>query len=412
MSSKSIVKPKNSIFKTFFFPIILLTSIVLGAIFGVTCKDYVKTIQPLGDLFLNLLLTLVVPLVFFSISSSITKMQASTLRYTFISYIGLFLVLGIIAAIYMRVLILFFPINPPNFISATNFYPIKQLPFLEQITNLLSVKQFNLLFSTNNMLALIIFAAIFGISTHKVDKKGVVINFLHNAEAIFLQAFSILMYLAPIGFFAYFANIVQNLGEQLVQQFLAIACLYFIGSLGFLIIFFSLYAYLCQGFSMVRIFWKNLTLPALMAIATCSSAATIPANIKALQKMQVKDTIAETIIPFGTLLHKQGSIMGAIVKMAALFSFYNLPFDTTLYALISTIGVALLVGSVIGAIASGGILGDILIINIFGFDQSALYLLTTISVIIEIPATLLNVSGNTIAGIIIKKLFTHKPSSR
>ena len=66
---------KNNFFKNYSFSIILLCSIVLGAGLGAVFKEKAAFVKPLGDIFLNLLFTVVVPLVFFSISSSIAEMS-------------------------------------------------------------------------------------------------------------------------------------------------------------------------------------------------------------------------------------------------------------------------------------------------------------------------------------------------
>lgn len=55
-------------------PIFLLIGIIVGSIIGVIFKDKAQILKPLGDIFLNLMFTIVVPLVFVSISSSVGSM--------------------------------------------------------------------------------------------------------------------------------------------------------------------------------------------------------------------------------------------------------------------------------------------------------------------------------------------------
>ena len=61
--------------KNYSFSLILLFSIALGAGLGLVFKEKAAVLKPLGDIFLNLLFTAVVPLVFFSISSAIAEMS-------------------------------------------------------------------------------------------------------------------------------------------------------------------------------------------------------------------------------------------------------------------------------------------------------------------------------------------------
>src|SRR4030043_27411 len=53
------------------FSIILIFSLFIGAFLGIVFKQNAAVLKPLGDIFLNLLFTTIVPLVFFSISSAI-----------------------------------------------------------------------------------------------------------------------------------------------------------------------------------------------------------------------------------------------------------------------------------------------------------------------------------------------------
>ena len=83
-------------FRNYKFPIILITSIIIGSIIGIIFGSDAKVLKPLGDLFLNMLYTIVVPLVFFTISSSVSNMLnmkrlGKILRKTFCVFIGFFL---------------------------------------------------------------------------------------------------------------------------------------------------------------------------------------------------------------------------------------------------------------------------------------------------------------------------------
>ena len=80
--------------------IILLVAIIVGAIVGIVFQEKATILSPLGDLFLNLLLVIVVPLIFLTITTSISKMQQpKRLGKIMITIIGVFLFTSIIAVI-------------------------------------------------------------------------------------------------------------------------------------------------------------------------------------------------------------------------------------------------------------------------------------------------------------------------
>ena len=66
----------KKIFKNYKQTIILLISIIIGGILGIIFKEDIKILSPFGDLFLNLLLISVVPLIFLTITTSIYKMYS------------------------------------------------------------------------------------------------------------------------------------------------------------------------------------------------------------------------------------------------------------------------------------------------------------------------------------------------
>ena len=56
--------------------IILIVAIIVGAIFGIIFQEKATIVSPLGDIFLNALLVIIVPLIFLNITTAITKMES------------------------------------------------------------------------------------------------------------------------------------------------------------------------------------------------------------------------------------------------------------------------------------------------------------------------------------------------
>ena len=118
--------------------------------------------------------------------------------------------------------------------------------------------------------------------------------------------------------------------------------------------------------------------------------------------MGIKKDIRDTTIPLGAALHKDGSVMGGVLKIVFVFGIFGLDvsgFGT--FALI--IGVSLLVGIVMGAIPSGGMIGEMLILSLFGLPPEALPIIAAISTLIDPPATLLNASGDNVASMMVSR---------
>lgn len=391
--------------KSYAFPILLLLSIILGGLAGYVLGPKALHLKPYGDLFLNLILTAIVPLIFFSVSSAIARIESvnklkTILIYTFI----VFLVTGLIAALYALCIVELFPPAQNLQLPLPLSEKRTSIDFANQIASIFTVSDFSKLLSHEHILPLILFSILVGLAVTKTDNQDkTFLRFLQAGESIFMKVFQLIMYLAPLGFFAYFAVLVSELGTQLVSSYLNITLTYYLCALLYFAIILSGYAYFAGKYSGVKLFWNNIFLPAITAIATCSSAASIPANLSAAKNMQIDRTIYETSIPLGSLIHKEGSIIGGMFKIAFLFAVFHLSFSG-FSVLILAVGVSILVGTVMGAIPGGGMLGELLILNVYGFPPSALIAIAAISIIIDPIATMLNVTGNTACSMIIAKL--------
>ena len=151
------------------------------------------------------------------------------------------------------------------------------------------------------------------------------------------------------------------------------------------------------------------SLPAtLTSISTCSSAASIPINIECAKKIGVPDDIAETTIPLGTSFHKDGSIIGSVFKIMFLVSLFNTQIigvsSIAKIVLVSLMSTILIAAVPIG----GGTISEMLIISMMGYPQEALPILTIIATIIDAPATMLNVVGDTASSMLVARVVDGK----
>src|SRR5690625_4267463 len=196
--------------KAYRFPIILIISIMIGAIIGLIFGEKATIIKPFGDVFINLLFMVVIPLVFFSISSAIANMDSmKRLGKIMGSMITVFVVTGIIASIFMLVATIMFSPGGGVDIPLETPEEVESVTLSEQLVNTFTVPDFVDLFSRSNMLALIIFSVLVGVSTGLVGEQGrPFAKFLSGASEVFMKVVQIIMYYAPIGLGAYFASLI------------------------------------------------------------------------------------------------------------------------------------------------------------------------------------------------------------
>lgn len=399
---------RHKTIKSYFFPITLIASILLGGLVGYFFNQDAQRLKPLGDIFLNLIFTAIVPLIFFSVSSAIARAGSLGKLGKIIFYMAVvFIFTGIIAAIFTLFIVKIFPPAQGVYLHLTQ-QKVTTISFSSQLVGIFTVSDFSKLLSHENILALIVFSVLVGIAVSAANEKGkVFVTFLQSGEKIFMRVFSLIMYYAPIGFFSYFAVLVSELGPKLMETYVRVALIYYVSSLIYFICAFTCYAYLAGKTEGVKLFWRNVFLPLITSIATCSSVASIPANLAATKNMRVSPEIYETAIPLGTIIHKDGSVIGGVIKIAFLFGIFHLNFSG-FTVLLTALGVSLLVGTVMGAIPSGGMLGELLILTVYGFPSSVLIAIAAISIIIDPLATMLNVTGNSVSSMLIARLVEGK----
>jgi len=171
---------------------------------------------------------------------------------------------------------------------------------------------------------------------------------------------------------------------------------------------YSLYAFIAGGKKGVKIFWKNILPSTLTSLATCSSAASIPVNIQCSKKIGVPADIAETTIPLGTSFHKDGSIIGSVFKIMFLVCLFGTSLKTG-GEVLGVLGVALLANLLVTAVPiGGGTISEMLIITMMGYPVAALPILTIIATIIDAPATMLNVVGDTASSMVVARVIDGK----
>lgn len=397
--------------------IFLLLSILIGGIAGVVFGPKTAVVKPFGDLFLNLLFMIVVPLVFFSIASSLANMGGMKRLGKIMA--GIFTVFFITAVI--SAILGFIGISIVHPLKNTDISAIKSImteaavdpeaedvTFLGQLVQAFTVPDFQMLFSKNNMLQLIVFSILFGLATAMSGEKGKPIaNLLSSGSAVMMKIVGFVMYYAPIGLGCYFATIIGELGPQILGGYVRVFVLYLVLTLIYFFGFFTLYAFAAGGKDGVKVFWKNAITPSVSAIATCSSAACIPINLAAVRKMGVPQDIAETMIPLGANTHKDGSVLGGVFKIVFLFSLFGKDMSS-MTSILTILAVSFLVGAVMGAIPGGGMIGEMLILSVFGFPPEVLPIIAVISTIIDAPATLLNSAGNTVSAMMVSRFVEGK----
>ena len=402
----------KKIFKNYKQSIILLLSIIIGGIVGIIFKEKTSVLNPFGDLFINMMFIVIVPIIFLTITTTIAKMENPKR----LGKIMLTILLIIIITSLIAVTIGFITTKSIPLINNNNVENIKEaldssvvvdnnLNILERTISILSVNDFVGLFSRNNIIAILVFSIIFSFAIRLSKEKGKkTYELLDSLNSVILNVLKIIMYYAPIGLGCYFASLVGNFGSEILVGYLKVFVVYHLVCLFVYIFIYGTYSFIAGGKKGVKAYFKNILPPTITALATCSSAASIPVNIDSTKKMGVSDDIAETMIPIGTNFHKDGSIIGSCFKIMFLVYLFGTNASTGKIIL-----VALLVTLLVTAVpVGGGTISEMMILTLMGFPLAALPILTIIATIIDPGATVLNVVGDSASSMLVNKIVDGK----
>ncbi len=397
----------KKIFKNYKQTIILLGAIIIGGIIGFIFKEDAVVLKPFGDLFINMMFIIIVPLIFLTIASSIIKMEDTKRLGKVMSRIFIVFIITSVVAVVIGLIGTSFTqlVSSGDVKEITRLFDYSaridtELNLLDRTVSLISVNDFSGLFSKDNIIAILVFALMFGtaIRMGKTKTKKVKELVLELNE-IMLNLIKIVMYYAPIGLGAYFAALIATYGGEIALGFIKTFLIYTVVSILVYIFLYSLYAYLGGGKKGLKSYWKNVIPPTVTALATCSSAASIPVNIEAVKKIGVSDDIAESIVPLGTSFHKEGSVIGSVFKIMFLVHLFQADASIFKIALVAIVATLLVSAVPVG----GGTISEMMILSMMGFPAAALPILTIIATIIDAPATVLNVVGDTSTSMLVAR---------
>ena len=394
---------KGSFWKNNWFIISMLVGITAGCIVGWLWPG-ATVLEPIGTIFVNMMFCIVVPMVFCSIASAIANMgspkRAGKLMGTTILT---FMCTTAIASLFMYVVLLIFPVSTSGIhIEAGEVDAGLSVSGL--IVNFFTKPDFAELWSRRAILPLIVAAVIFGFGVQMAGgKETATAKLLSDLTNCIMKTVKIITYYAPIGFFGFFAYLVATYGPELIGDYGRTLVIYYVMAFVYMFISSPIYARFGGGKGAAKVMFKHLFKPAAVSFGTCSSVATIPANMEAAEDCGVSKEVSEIVMPLGATMNMDGSGMSAILKVAFLFGLFGLDF-TSGKALLAIL-VAVLSSVAMSGIPGGGGTGELVLCTIFFPDQLAIAYPMAIALgnLIDPPATMVNAGGDFVSAFIVSR---------
>lgn len=397
------------ILRKYSFPILMIIALIVGTILGLFASDkFIKNISPLGDVFINIMFTLVVPLVFFTITSSILNMNnKAKLSKILITTIIVFVVTSLISAVLALIGVLI--VKPTSNIVVDNTGNGTQTSFLQAVADAITTTDFVGLFSKSHMLALIVFSIIFALCLRKVDKEKYLGKGFDLVSNTLLKFVKVVMYYAPIGVCAFFATLINSFGKEILESYLKTLLIYLVLTLIYFLVFYTLYALIAGGRNGIKRFYKSIFRSVVTSLATQSSLASLPVNLEVAEEMRINQYASRVALPLGSTIHMEGSAIASILKIFFLFNIFGM--DISFGGCVLAVLIAIASSVVMSGIPGGGLIGEMLIVSLYGFPAGAFTMIATIGWLVDAPATMLNVCGDISSTMLIDKYINTKKKS-
>jgi len=398
-------------------PMQVIIALVLGVVVGLLLyghDEVANYIQPFGDVFLNLIKMIVIPVVFCSLALSISNVGESKTvgRYGFKTILYFEIITTIAIGLGLIFANVFKPGSgldpdklPKGDISnyETSAKAAEESTYgnhlIDTIVGIVPTNFFEAL-TAGELLPIIFFSVFFGVALSAIGKKAQPVkDFLSGSlEAIFWMINKILK-LAPIGVFAFICTTIMTFGASALLPLLKLLLVVIGAMIFFVVVVLGIVAKMCgvSIFSIMKILKNEL----LLAFSTSSSESVLPIIMQKMERFGSPKDVTSFVVPIGYTFNLDGSAL--YQSIAALFV-------AQMYGIDMSIGQQLMLMLTLMVASKGmaGVPGVSIVVLIttltsMGLPAEGLALIIGVDRLLDMLRTCVNVMGNALSTIVIAK---------
>ena len=376
----------------------VIGGLILGVIVGLLFGEAAGSLKPIGDIFVNLIKMLVIPLIFTTLVSGVTAMgSVAKLGSIGVKAIGLYLATTAVAITIGLIVGAFFQPGVGVEFTGVTPKPVADAPgVVERLINIIPANPVAAL-AEGNVLSVIFFALIFGVGVLLSGDKGKPVgDAIDSAADVMLNITHMVMELAPFGVFALIAWVAGTQGaEALLNIFTLVIAVYLACMLHITLVYGGMIRVLLN-LPLVR-FFRGILDAQVVAYSTSSSSATLPVTIScATDNLGLNRSVASSVLPLGATINMDGTAL--YLGIVALFAAQALGIELTMadYFLIGLTATLTSVGAAGIPSASLFLLATVLQVFDVTAEQTALIVgfILPFDRIMDMARTVVNVSGD------------------
>lgn len=386
----------------------LLLGIAVGAVLGSTGLKSITTdfIKPFGDIFVNLLKFIVVPVVLVSMIDGILSMDDmkkvgavgwKTVLY-FVCTTAIACIIGLALANVFHGAGLF-----PDLSKELGSASYEAAEFGGFISTLVGIFPSNMweAFRTANMLQVIVIALFFGGAIMAAGEKGKLCRDLVSSfNEVINRLMEFIIALSPIGVFAYMSWVVANQGPDILGSLaLVLGCAY-IGYILHAVLVYSFSAKVFAGMSPVR-FFKGAAAAMMFAFTTTSSAATLPVSKECAEEMGADRDVAAFVLPLGATINMDGTAIYQCVATVFLAACSGM--ELTLGQMVLVVVTATLASVGTAGVSGAGMIMLAMVLEAINIPVDYIGLIVAVDRLFDMGRTCLNVTGDIACTLCVSK---------
>lgn len=388
----------------------IIIAMVIGIVVGIFMGPEASMFKPLGDLFIQLIKMLVVPLVLVSIISGAAALgETKSAGLIGVVSIGFMMVTTVIAIVVALVLGEVFQPgvsvdhNVVNSLAAGYEVAGGAAPamgFWDTVIGMIPANPIQAL-TEGNILQIIIFGLFFGfgVSALAADKRTKISNGLNYILEALIWCIEKVMYVAPFGVFGLIADATGTFGFSVLIQ---VANVLWIDIIAILIIGVGLFPLCVALFSRVKLkdYFRAMVKPQIVSFSTASSLATLPVNMEACNEMGISKQTSGFVLPLGATINMSGNAIYYALLATFFAQFYGIDLAMADYISITIV-------CALGAIGQAGVPGPTLlaaaVLVAAGIPLEGLPLFYALDRIFDMMRTTLNITGDAACAAVVDR---------
>ena len=393
-------------------PARIFIALALGVIVGLICY-FTKTqsfteqyLKPFGDIFVNLLKFIVVPVVLLSMVDGMLSMDnmrkvgsvgVKTMLY-FLCTTAIACVIGLVMASIFNGAGLFPDLSEK--LGSTDYKPPEYQGLMATIVAIFPSNMWEA-FRTANMLQVIVIALLLGGAIMAAGEKGKLCrDFVASAYSVIEKLMHFIISLAPIGVFTYMAWVVATQGAEILGSLALVLLCAYIAYLIHALVVYSTAARVFGKTSPGKFF--KLASPAMMfAFSSTSSAATLPVSKECADDLGANEEVASFVLPLGSTINMDGTAIYQCVATVFIASCANI--QLTMSQMVLVVITATLASIGTAGVSGSGMIMLAMVLQAIGIPVAYIGLIVAVDRLFDMGRTCLNVTGDISCALCVTK---------